>query len=64
VVAAVCLLAEVFVFKGVGPGGVVSLPTNIELVELMGRIGVGAEERCEELLGVLIIHGKNRVDWE
>ena len=48
VVAAVGLPAEVFVFKGVGMGGVVSLPTRVELVELMGCVRWGTEERREE----------------
>jgi len=35
---AVCFFAEMGVFKGVSPRGVVSLPTRVELVELMGRV--------------------------
>jgi len=64
VVAAVCFGAEVCVFKAVGPAGVISLPTRVELVELVGCVGFGAEKRGEELFGVLIIHGEDRVDWE
>jgi len=49
VVAAVCLFAEVGVFEGVGPGGVVVLPTSVELVELMRSEGSRAEETFEEV---------------
>ena len=48
VVAAVRLSAEAFVFEGVGMGGVVSLPTRVELVELMGRVWRWAKEGCKE----------------
>jgi len=64
VIVAVHLFAEVAVFEGVFPSGVVSLPMSVELVKLVGHVGFGAEERCEELLEVLIIHGKNRVGRE
>jgi len=48
VVATIRLPAEVFVFEGMGVSGVVSLPTRVELVELMGRIWQWAKEGCEE----------------
>jgi len=48
VVVAICLSAEVFMFEGVGMGGVVSLPTRVELVELMGRVQRWTKEGCEE----------------
>jgi len=48
VVATVCLLAEMFVFERVGVGGVVSLPTRVKLVELMGRVWRWAKEGCKE----------------
>ena len=47
-----------FVFEGVGMGGIVSPPTRVELVELMGRVRRGTKEGCEEGLGVLIIVGE------
>jgi len=50
VVAAVCLLAEVFVFEGVRPGGVMSFPTRVELMKFMAGIRGWAEEGAEELL--------------
>jgi len=55
VIAAVRFLAEVLVFEGVRPGSVVVLPTSIVLMELVGRVGVGLEERSEELFRVLIV---------
>jgi len=48
VVATVRLLAEVFVFKRMGVGGVVALPTRVELVELVGRIWRRTKEGLEE----------------
>ena len=54
-IAAVRFLAEVLVFEGVRPGSVVVLPTSIVLMELVGRVGVGLEERSEELFRVLIV---------
>jgi len=38
VVAAVRLSTEMLVFERMGVGGVVSLPTRVELAELMGRV--------------------------
>jgi len=48
VVVAVHLPAEVLVLKGVGPGGIVSFPTRVELVELMGRVWWGTKEGLKE----------------
>jgi len=48
VVAAVCLFAEVFVLERVGVGGIVALPTRVELVELVGRIRQWTKEGLEE----------------
>jgi len=39
-IPAIQLFAEVFVFKGVFPGGVILLPTRVVLVELVGYVGV------------------------
>jgi len=52
------------VFEGVGPSGVVSLPTSIELVELMRCVGRRAEESFEEGFGILVVVGEDRVNWE
>jgi len=51
------LLAEIGVFKGVGPGGVVTLPTSIELVELVRSEGSRVEETLEEVF-------QNLSSWE
>jgi len=47
-IAEVRLPTEIFVFEGVRPGGVIVLPTRVELVELMGRIGRWVEKGVEE----------------
>jgi len=64
VVAAICLLAEVLVFKSMGPGCVVSLPTSIELVELMQCVGRRMEEGFKEVFGILVIRGEDRIGRE
>jgi len=48
VVAAVRFPAEMLVFKRMGVGSVVALPTRVELVELVGRIRRWMKEGCEE----------------
>jgi len=48
VVAAICFLAEAFVFKGMGVSGIVVLPTRVELVELMGRVRRWTKEGLEK----------------
>ena len=47
------------------PGSVVPLPTSVELMELVGRIGGGMKEGLRELFGVLIIRGEDRIvrEW-
>src|SRR6266850_3728013 len=63
-VVAVRLLAEVFVLKGMRPGGVVTFPTRVEFVELVGRIRWWTKEGMEEDFRVLIIVGEYGFDWE
>jgi len=41
--------AEGFMLDGVTPGSIVAFPTSIELVELVGQIQIGVEERSEEV---------------
>ena len=60
-VVAIRLLAEVAVFKGMSPSGVVSLPMSVELNELVGRVRGRAEEGCEELFQVLVVGREDRV---
>jgi len=64
VIVTVSFAAEVFMLQGMSPGGVVSLPTSIELVKLVGRVGVGVKERCEELFRILVVVGEYRIKWE
>jgi len=47
-VVAVRLLAEVFVFKGMRPGGVVTFPMRVEFVELVGQIQWRMKEGLEK----------------
>ena len=63
-VAAVCFFAEMGVFKGVGPGGVVVLPTSVKLVELVRSEGSRVEETFEEVLQVFVVGREDRVGWQ
>ena len=63
-VAAVRLFAKVFVFKGVRLGGVISLPTRVELVELMGCIWGETKEGFEEFSGIFVVWRENRIGRE
>jgi len=63
VVVAVRFLAEIGVFKGVGPGGVVTLPTSVELVELVRSEGSRAEETLEEVFRILVVEREDRIGW-
>jgi len=64
VVVAVCFLAKVGVFKGVAPSGVVSLPTSIELVELVGREWRWTKEGFKVLSRIFVVWGKNGIGRE
>jgi len=59
-ISAVHLLTEVSMFETVFPAGIISLPTRVELVELVGCIGGSSEEGSEELFRVLIVGWENR----
>jgi len=50
VVATVRFPAEMLVFERMGVGGVVLLPTRVELVELVGHIRRWTKEGLEENL--------------
>jgi len=51
------------VFKGVGPGGVVVLPTSVKLVELVRSEGSRVEETLEEVFQILVVGREDRIGW-
>ena len=61
---AVSFFAKALMFDRMAPGSIVTLPTNVVLVELMGQIWVGAEEGLKELFQVLIVRKEDRVGRE
>jgi len=52
------------VFESVAPSGVISLPTSVELVELVGGVGRWTEEGFKEFSGILIVWGEDRIGGE
>jgi len=51
-------------FEGVSPGGVVSLPTSVELVEFVGGVWGWTKEGNEEVFRILIVRREYRIEWE
>jgi len=64
VVAAIRFFTKVGVLEGVAPSGVVSLPTSIELVKLVGREWRWTKEGFKVLSGILVVWGKNGIGRE
>jgi len=64
VVVAVRFLAKVGVFKGVAPSGIVSFPTSVKLVELVGREWRWAKEGFKVLGGIFVVWGENGIGRE
>jgi len=55
VVVAVRFLAEVGMFEGVAPSGIVSLPISVELVELVGREWRWMKEGFKVFSGIFVV---------
>jgi len=64
VVVAVHFLAEVGVFKGVSPSGIVTLPTSVELVELVGQEWRWTKEGFKVFSGIFVVCRENGIGRE
>ena len=64
VIAAVTLLTEGLMFKGVAPSGVVVFLMRVELVKLVGGEWGGAKEGSKEDFRVFIVSREDRIDGE